>query len=381
MSGYGEPEPGGSDRPAADRGARIPAARLRTRVRSALADLAQRGGLSGLVRRRRERCLVILAYHRVLPADQAARYPFPDLVVTPEALDAHVRWCSRYYSCVPLREAVERWDQPASGSRPLLVFSFDDGYWDNAVHATPVLEAHGVRATFFVISSLVGSDAAPWYDALARAVDHLRARAAAGQRVELERPGAELAGGAAGVLRGARDVVQAAKRLAPARRDAALRAIVSAAAAAGLASGGRDRVMTPEQLRALAAAGHEIGSHTRTHPLLPQLGPLALEDELEGARRELSELSGTCVVSLAYPNGDCDGRVRAAAVRAGYRQAVTMRRGLNELDQNRLALERVPVSQQRLSRADGSPSPGLLELELTGLAGAVFLRSARGVAP
>ena len=76
--------------------------------------------------------------------------------------------------------------------------------------------------------------------------------------------------------------------------------------------------MSWDDLRALASAGWEIGAHTCSHPHLPQL-------DTEGTRRELTESRAVCereigrpCRSVAYPFGEADDRVRAAAAAAGY---------------------------------------------------------------
>ena len=74
-------------------------------------------------------------------------------------------------------------------------------------------------------------------------------------------------------------------------------------------------------LRLLAEAGWEVGSHTRTHPRLTRLADEELREELAGSRAEVEEgLGGPCR-SLAYPYGDLDDRVAAAAREAGYAAA------------------------------------------------------------
>lgn len=72
------------------------------------------------------------------------------------------------------------------------------------------------------------------------------------------------------------------------------------------------------ELAELAAGGWEIGSHTRTHPALPELSAADLEDELRGSREEIEARLGVRCPSVAYPYGRVDGRVVAAAREAGY---------------------------------------------------------------
>jgi peptidoglycan/xylan/chitin deacetylase (PgdA/CDA1 family) len=70
-------------------------------------------------------------------------------------------------------------------------------------------------------------------------------------------------------------------------------------------------------LARLRDAGWEIGSHSHTHPHLTTLADAELRDELERSRGLVVQHLGVCD-SVAYPYGDVDGRVVAAAAAAGY---------------------------------------------------------------
>jgi peptidoglycan/xylan/chitin deacetylase (PgdA/CDA1 family) len=82
-----------------------------------------------------------------------------------------------------------------------------------------------------------------------------------------------------------------------------------------------------DELRAMADAGWEVGSHTRSHPHLTQLADAELEDELAGSRAACEEGLGAPCRSIAYPYGDVDGRVAAAAGAAGYAAAASLPEG------------------------------------------------------
>lgn len=81
------------------------------------------------------------------------------------------------------------------------------------------------------------------------------------------------------------------------------------------------------QLLEMAAEGVTVGAHTRTHCDLRACGDRRLESEVRGSREDLEDLLGQPVVSFAYPAGHHDDRVVAAVAAAGYRHAVTTRRG------------------------------------------------------
>src|SRR6185503_195859 len=79
-----------------------------------------------------------------------------------------------------------------------------------------------------------------------------------------------------------------------------------------------------QQLGALADGGWEIGSHTCSHPHLTEIHEAALEHELSASRLECERRLGRPCRTIAYPYGDYNERVAAAAGRAGYEAACTL---------------------------------------------------------
>jgi peptidoglycan/xylan/chitin deacetylase (PgdA/CDA1 family) len=86
--------------------------------------------------------------------------------------------------------------------------------------------------------------------------------------------------------------------------------------------------MTWDELRQLAAAGWEIGSHTVTHPYLPQLDDSELERELADSKARLEQEIGRPCRTIAYPSGRFDARVMRGADAAGYEVAGALPRRL-----------------------------------------------------
>ena len=78
-----------------------------------------------------------------------------------------------------------------------------------------------------------------------------------------------------------------------------------------------------DELAGLVDRGWEVGSHTVTHPLLTALSAAELEHELVESRRAVAARLGGCS-TIAYPYGQADGRVAAAAAAAGYDAACTL---------------------------------------------------------
>lgn len=85
--------------------------------------------------------------------------------------------------------------------------------------------------------------------------------------------------------------------------------------------------MSWEQLRELAAAGWEVGSHTKNHPRLSKIAEQPIKDELTESRSECEERMEAPCTSIAYPYSDYDDRAVRAAAEAGYSYAVTVPTG------------------------------------------------------
>jgi len=105
----------------------------------------------------------------------------------------------------------------------------------------------------------------------------------------------------------------------------------------------RKALMTAEQLREVAAAGMEIGSHGLRHASLPWLDRAALRTEVERSRAILQAVSGQPVAGFCYPYGDLGAREVDAVRAAGYRYGCAV--GASELA-GRYALPRSYVGDR-----------------------------------
>jgi peptidoglycan/xylan/chitin deacetylase (PgdA/CDA1 family) len=90
--------------------------------------------------------------------------------------------------------------------------------------------------------------------------------------------------------------------------------------------GPRKALLTVEQLRQLAAAGLEIGSHGLHHVSLPTVEDEQLASELNESRRILQEISGQDVAGFCYPWGDVDERAVNGVQAAGYHYGCAVQR-------------------------------------------------------
>jgi peptidoglycan/xylan/chitin deacetylase (PgdA/CDA1 family) len=74
------------------------------------------------------------------------------------------------------------------------------------------------------------------------------------------------------------------------------------------------------QLRQLSQMGHEIQSHSSSHPMLTQCTKGELLDELIRSKATIEDRLGTEVSALSVPGGRWNSRVLEAAAHVGYRR-------------------------------------------------------------
>lgn len=113
---------------------------------------------------------------------------------------------------------------------------------------------------------------------------------------------------------------------------------------------GRQGYMGWGELRALAKAGFEVGSHSTSHPVLPRLGPEEEWREVAHSKEVLEEGLGREVGFFAYRGGHYERRTRETVRRAGYRAAVSSDRGLNTPRTDCYALRRMSIRHGDMRR-------------------------------
>jgi peptidoglycan/xylan/chitin deacetylase (PgdA/CDA1 family) len=83
-----------------------------------------------------------------------------------------------------------------------------------------------------------------------------------------------------------------------------------------------DFSMDASEVLEMAAVGMDFGSHTLSHPRLPEIPLAAARQEIRASRARLGELLGQDVISFCYPEGRFNRELVAEVEAAGYRVAV-----------------------------------------------------------
>jgi peptidoglycan/xylan/chitin deacetylase (PgdA/CDA1 family) len=267
--------------------------------------------------------VVILMYHRVLPrVDVESTFVQPGMYVTPETFERHLQFLTAHFELLTFRELLAKWGCGDWNDRArYCAITFDDGWVDNYEHAWPLLRQYGAPATIFLPTALIGSDTRLWFDRLADVL----CRRDEGTRDEWDA------------------LIERAKYLSEPERERLIDGL--AAAAGGTDAGGR-RFMTWDEVEEMSRQGIAFGSHSRSHANLTRLDAAALAAELRDSLDILRARPINHVPVLAYPNGNCNREVARAAQAAGYRAAVTVRRGLEQsFPLDRFRLKRIAVHE------------------------------------
>jgi len=78
-------------------------------------------------------------------------------------------------------------------------------------------------------------------------------------------------------------------------------------------------------------------------PLADYLRARIPEREIERRKTDLERLYGIKIEAFAFPNGDCSEHDIVMTRNAGYRCALTMDTGINDIDADLFRLRRIPV--------------------------------------
>lgn len=249
--------------------------------------------------------LLVFIFHRVLTESD------PLLPGEPDAMqfDWMMRFVSRNFCVLPFGRAVSLLNRNKLPAATACI-TFDDGYQDNFSVAMPILQRHGLVGTFFIATAFLDGGRM-WNDDIIEVI-----RASPSGVVDWSEFGLDQYDLSANQGRlVAIDAVLGKLKYFPHKtrgeiaREIAHRAGIPDESAL---------MMSSNEVRALCSAGMELGSHTRSHPILSGLSEREAESEIEQGKADLEAILGEAVTSFAYPNGNTQrdlGRRDAEIVR------------------------------------------------------------------
>jgi peptidoglycan/xylan/chitin deacetylase (PgdA/CDA1 family) len=282
----------------------------------------------------REPTLLILTYHRILPAEAPERaVEQPGMVTSPEALDMHVRLVKKLGAePIHLNDWLEKSKKGQALPKLAVAYTFDDGWQDNYMYAYPRLKAQNTPATIFLVTQMVDTNETFWPEQVLKLL--------ISQAIPPEDESfvwlhpylpASIAGneGRALSLIEADEVISRLKSMDDATILANLETLYQAHS--NLASTETSRaILNASELREMSRDDLiRYGAHTRHHYRLNRLNnDQTLKEELIGCLDDLKALSSASVPIFCYPNGDITGKGETL-VSEHYEAACTTKTGWN----------------------------------------------------
>lgn len=293
-------------------------------TRAGIAGIARLGGKSGLM---------VLIYHRVLPAPDPMLPDVPDAAMFATQMSV----IGHYFRVAPLRQALEELQQGRLPA-PTVAVTFDDGYADNLDVALPVLQRFDVPATVFVAPGFL--DGGLMFN---DAITEIFRQAPAGLfDLQAFGLGSWQLDDWAGRRRAANKVTLQIKYRTLAERQSLIARLAQHAGATL-----PDTLMlSSEQLRRLNQSELiDIGAHTVNHPILARLDDAAAETEIRASKAQLEQLLGESIDLFAYPNGkpgtDYLPQHVLQVQRAGFRYALSTSEGVARSRKNLFEVPRL----------------------------------------
>ncbi|HEX4462845.1 MAG TPA: polysaccharide deacetylase family protein [Polyangia bacterium] len=314
--------------------------RLRDWVKLGLAATVEQTGIGGIGRTIRTFAsgarVHVLGYHRVVDRIDGDGPVNPSLCITAPLFRRQMEQLRERFVVLPLSYVVRALSGEVELVHDAVAVTFDDGYRDVLLRAAPILSALEIPATVFVPTGFaeVGSP-------VARLLPHDRLYAglwtARRDGVALGSLGdagagddnhgetlAPLWAAAAPILadEGPAGAVEALIRAASASQLARIIAALEARLGPPALDDGA-MVLQPDEVRALADRGWEIGAHTEGHVVLTHEPLPEVRRQLVTSKAALERWSGRRCRYFAYCNGYHSDALVAELKRAGYEGAVT----------------------------------------------------------
>ena len=314
----------------------------------------------------------ILAYHRILD-DDLASFEFDSGVVsaTSEAFYEQMRFVRENFDVISFRDLWQCEKDGRSWPARGLIITFDDGYRDNYTNAFPILRDLKLPAAIFLTTGHIGEEKLFWWDKAA-----LCFKRSANQSILIP----ELSGEPINLTdKEARNiaigrVLDWIKRVPDETKESFLAGLPERLGVVLESDIAFAMHLSWDEVRTMSEAGIEFGSHTITHPVLSNVGPERLKDELVLSKSAIERETGAPVLVFAYPvgrRGNFNDASIAAVKEAGYSFAVSYDEGLayqqSAIDDRQPAISREQTNRFTLPRihVEADHSASLFRANLT----------------
>lgn len=289
---------------------------------------------------------IILLYHRIVDDQTVFLDKGPVVHHHVKDFEQEIVWLKKRFQVLSMDEVVYTIRRGKGFAKPSVAITFDDGYLDNYTLAYPILKAHGVPATIYLVTGIIGTNARTW-------PDNIEAALLKSSKEVLSLP----------------DVLPDSvmpigtmneKRVCCIQLSKALKEIPDAARKLQLTEIFNELGVSPEmpevsnartmlnwdEVREMSANNISFGSHSHTHPILSRVPLHEAQDDIKRSKQIVEEQLGEKVRHFAYPNGrkeDFSEDLRTYCKKIGFDTVATVVYGSVDGGADLFALKRIGV--------------------------------------
>lgn len=307
-------------------------------------------GVSSLLRSQKKNRITVLSLHRI--SDEPDFFWNP---IRPNSFERLLQYLQEHYTIICFRDIAENLDRPTP-AKPLLILSFDDGYYDFYEHALPIILKLGVNANHNIVNACAGEQQVIWTQRLNTLFSHCMNQ---GKELSFshERESWKLSDFQGNWMHFYLHSYRVFCRIPYTER---LSMIEEKEQMFNIST--KARMMNWEEVIHCARQGIEIGSHTYHHDVLSTITDRdILINEIVRSKTELESRIGMPVTVLALPNGQAHADIDEIAALAGFSHILYVGEKVNEMEKYQAA---GPVHNFRINLVEESLPEMILRTEM-----------------
>lgn len=271
-------------------------------------------GIVALIRKfqGRKKTFRILVYHRVSDAPEGSA---PS--ISRKRFKRQLKYLKRYYRILSLNQIAESLKRDKEIVPASVAITFDDGYRDVFINAYPIIKELNVPITVFLASDCMGNNKMLWTDMVYFSFK---------EKSDLKK-------------------FYAFKESLKYLDNKERMKIVE-----DLDIGFKENLMLSwEEVLELSRDDNvEIGSHTRTHPILPNTDVAGARKEILESKTDLEQKIGRGIRGFSYPAGKFNQGIKDLVKGSGYDYACAVGNRMNNLDPDIYCLKRITIQNEPL---------------------------------
>ncbi|PKH01069.1 polysaccharide deacetylase [Psychromonas sp. MB-3u-54] len=314
-------------------------------------------GLGRLVRRLFQHKITIVSMHGVMFDHENVLWQPLREQLKPEVLERTIRILSEHYTFISLGHAKNILSGVLPSVKNGLVFTLDDGYWNNLTYAGEVFNKYDIKPTIFISTKNIDQCSPFWFDRLDYALQQLtedrffilfgseKFTFNTSSRAKLKQSYAKFRSKCKAFYLTDIEMRDALDRISSqieTETSKALTDIIKVDDWTRLAS-------WSELIEVSNSDKFDVGSHTVDHIRIALTDHITAREQLVASKEKIELHLDKACKYFCYPNGNVDDVVSKMVADAGYELAVTTKKGLNSPGDDMMKLRRFSIPIQEKS--------------------------------